>query len=289
MTTLAFLSAPVGDGAPNRPLDVAVVQDLLDRWPDGRPKLPVDGIATPLLFARIGLFQQEVAGQRLPDRQIRPASRAFQLLQQMASPSLAQPDASDVLGRLDRAALARAIRSTFAIAAPGLDAFLAELCGDTAIRDLRWGAYMLATTMYETATSFRPVEEAGRGAGHDYGTPQPFTDRRGVTVQNIYYGRGYVQLTWLANYLRIGRALGMGDALAANPDTVMQPPIAYRVLSSGMRDGLFTGRRLAEFIHGGTCDYLDARKVVNALDTAPAIAANATTIEQLLRAAALAS
>ena len=287
---LAFISAPVGDGAPNRPLDVAIVQDLLDRWPDGRPKLPIDGVPTPLLFARIALFQAEVAGQRDADRQIRPGSRTFQLLQQMATPSVAPAsEGADLLGRLDRTVLARALRTTFAIAAPGLDAFLSSLCADSDVTDLRWAAYMLATTLYETATTFRPVEESGRGSGRDYGAPQPFTDRRGVTVQNVYYGRGYVQLTWLANYLKLSRALGMGDTLAANPDSVLQPAIAYRVLSCGMRDGLFTGHKMADFISGSNCDYVRARQVVNALDAAPAIGANATTIEQLIRAAALGS
>jgi hypothetical protein len=36
----------------NKPPDAAVVRDLLNRWPADRPKLPVDGIATPLLTLR---------------------------------------------------------------------------------------------------------------------------------------------------------------------------------------------------------------------------------------------
>ena len=64
MSTLALIVAPVGDGAPNRPLDVAVVEDLLNRWPDGRPKLPVDGLATPLrsrTFRDIALEMLEIS------------------------------------------------------------------------------------------------------------------------------------------------------------------------------------------------------------------------------------
>ncbi len=289
---LALISGPVGDGAPNRPLDVAVVQDLLNRWPDGRPKLPVDGVASPLLFARIALFQTEVAQQGVADRQIRPGSRTFQLLQQMATPSLAPAEGADgagVLGRIDRTALARALRTTFEMAASGLESFLAALCQDSDITDVRWAAYMTATTMFETAGTFRPIEEYGRGQGHEYGNPQPYTDRRGQTVQNIYYGRGYCQLTWLGNYLRLGQALGLGDTLAVTPDRAMEPDIAYQILSRGMREGLFTGHRLGEFISGSVCDYVQARRIVNALDAAGPIAARAATIEQLLRAAALSS
>jgi len=292
MSTLALIVAPVGDGAPNRPLDVAVVEDLLNRWPDGRPKLPVDGLATPLLLARISLFQTEVVGMSVPDRQVRPGSRTFALLQQMAAPSAVPPPTatpgSDLLRRLDRVAFARALRTAFGIAAPGLDDFLTSLCGDAAITDPRWGVYVLATVKHETADTFRPIEELGRGAGRDYGSPQSYTDRSGRTVQSVYYGRGYIQLTWLANYLRVGQALGLGDSLAARPDLALQPDVAYRVLSRGMYDGLFTGRRLSEFITPTASDYLHARQVVNGMDAADAIAVNAATIEQLLRAAAVA-
>src|ERR1044071_1113225 len=52
--------------------------------------------------------------------------------------------------------------------------------------DRRWLAYMLATTFHETARTMQPIREFGRGRGTRYGT--------------TYYGRGFVQLTWEANY-----------------------------------------------------------------------------------------
>ena len=288
MPALAPISAAVGDGAPNRPLDVAVVQDLLNRWPDGRARLPVDGMMSPLVLARIAQFQADVGGSAVPDRQVTPRGRTLALLVQMASPSAlpaAAPVGAGVLACLDPARFARSFRTALQTAAPGLEALLAAVCRDAGITDLRSAAYMLATALHETAGTCAPVAEAGRGAGRDYGTPQSYTDRRGKTVQQIYYGRGYVQLTWLANYLKIGQAIGLGDGLAIDPDRALQPDIAYLALSRGMRDGLFSGRKLGEFITGANCDYPGARQVVNAMDAADAIAANAVTIEQLLRVA----
>lgn len=287
--TPSLITAAVGDGAPNNPLDVAVVQDLLDRWPDGRPKLAVDGVVTPLLTARIGLFQTEVVGLRTPDRRVTPGSRTFQMLQRMAGPAWTAPGSARIsngpaLARIDQAALARSLRITFDVAAPGLDTLLTALCADGAITELRWAAYMLASTWFETGGAFLPVEEAGRGAGRDYGTPQAFTDRRGRSFNHVYFGRGYIQLTWLENYLRLGEALGMGDTLAADPRRALDPDIAYRVMSCGLRDGLFTGRRLSSFVGADDCDYLGARQVVNATDGAQQIANAATVVESLLRA-----
>ncbi|OXA57095.1 acidic endochitinase SP2 [Folsomia candida] len=37
-----------------------------------------------------------------------------------------------------------------------------------------------------------------------------------------YYGRGYIQLTWCSNYIQASRALGRGDQLKSNPDSVAQ-------------------------------------------------------------------
>jgi hypothetical protein len=37
-----------------------------------------------------------------------------------------------------------------------------------------------------------------------------------------YYGRGYLQLTWCSNYVQASRALGKGEQLKTNPDSVAQ-------------------------------------------------------------------
>ena len=73
----------------------------------------------------------------------------------------------------------------------------------------RWLAYALATAFWETAHTMWPIEEWGKGQGHPYGMPDPATAQ-------VYYGRGFVQLTWKSNYATMGRLLGID--LVSHPD-----------------------------------------------------------------------
>ena len=161
----------------------------------------------------------------------------------------------------------------------GLRALAANLANDTEITDPRWAAYMLATVRHECADRWLPIEEFGRGAGRTYG--QVFNGR-------VYYGRGYVQLTWRENYLRLGRQLGLGSTLEQHPEKVLEPEVAYRIMSFGMRTGSFTGKKLADYINSAQCDYLDARRIINGTDRADRIAAYARTFQQILEASAAA-
>jgi len=133
--------------------------------------------------------------------------------------------------------------------------------------DRRWLSYILATVEHETARTFQPVEEWGHGRERPYGT--------------IYYGRGYCQLTWKVNYARFGRLLGVD--LVGHPERVLEPDIAATILFRGMVEGLYTGRKLADFIVGERCDYLNARRVVNSLDRASHIADLALGYSRALR------
>ena len=56
---------------------------------------------------------------------------------------------------------------------------------------------------------------------------------------NVYYGRGYVQLTWLDNYRQMDQRLALGEMLEQDPDKALDPPLAYRIMSIGVREGLF--------------------------------------------------
>lgn len=158
----------------------------------------------------------------------------------------------------------------------GLEFLLASLEADEQVVDLRWGAYILATTKHETADTFRPVKEYGRGEGRPYGRPA----ENGL----VYYGRGYVQLTWDYNYKRMGELLGI--PLYDNPDLACDPSTAYKIMSLGMRKGLFTGKRLAYYISGDSCNYQLARKIINGSDKAKLIAGYAEKFEKILRKAA---
>ena len=109
-----------------------------------------------------------------------------------------------------------------------------------------------------------------------------YTDAGGTELK--YFGRGYVQLTWWANYAKSGANLNMGLDLLKDPDKVMEPATAYALMSHGMRtgQGFANGHKLADYLSGTTRDYVGARHMVNGRDHAAEIAALAEKFEDLL-------
>lgn len=157
------------------------------------------------------------------------------------------------------------------------------------------GAYILATTWHETATTMQPIAEYGKGKGRTYGTwyknskDQLYTFKDGSRTTAylsddypyLYYGRGYVQLTWFENFKKASEKL-KHDFLN-NPDDVMQIEHATNILLLGMKDGWFTGRKLSDYINQSKKDYLNARRIINGMDKASLIAGYAETFEKALR------
>jgi len=156
----------------------------------------------------------------------------------------------------------------------GLNKLLDSAASDGSLADVRWLAYMLATVYHETARTFLPIEEIGKGRGRPYGTPDP-------TTGQIYYGRGFVQLTWKRNYQRFGELLGLD--LLDNPRLALDESTAYKIMSVGMIKGLFTGKKLSDYINSQKRDYVNARRIINALDKAELIAGYAENFEVVLR------
>lgn len=154
---------------------------------------------------------------------------------------------------------------------------------------MSWAAYLLATAKHETAGSFKPCLERGLRRYFDkYEAGTPLGARLGNTEPDDgyrYRGRGYVQITGRANYARLGRVLGVD--LIAEPERTLEPGLAYRIMSVGMVRGLFTGRKLSDFLSAEKTDYLNARRCVNGLDRAELIAHYATEFEQALIRSAL--
>lgn len=158
----------------------------------------------------------------------------------------------------------------------GLESLLSCLEADENVADLRYAAYMLATAKWETGQSFQPIKEYSRGKGRKYGVPHPKTGQ-------IYFGRGLVQLTWDYNYQAMGRVFNLD--LMNNPNLALEPDVAYKIMSYGMRHGSFTGVGLKRYIFNDCCDYVNARRVINGLDQADRIAAYAEKLEEILREA----
>lgn len=156
-------------------------------------------------------------------------------------------------------------------------------------------AYMLATTWHETAKTMQPIEEYGKGKGRFYGTW--YKNSKGLLYSfingfkkvaylfndhpHLYYGRGYVQLTWFENYQRASKKLGVD--FINNPALALDPKLAADIMIVGMREGWFTGKKLDDYISGNKKDYVSARKIINGLDKAKLIADYSAIFEKALR------
>ena len=126
-------------------------------------------------------------------------------------------------------------------------------------------AYVLATVKWETAHTMQPIKEYGSTA---YLKSKPYWP---------YYGRGLVQLTWRDNYAKYG--------LEKTPDKALEWDSSLFVLFDGMTKGLFTGKKLDDYINDNKRDYINARRIINGTDRAKEIAQIADAYRTALIAA----
>ena len=112
---------------------------------------------------------------------------------------------------------------------------------------------------FPTAASTLPyVKQPKKLANFVYG------GRMGNTGPNDGWdnrGRGLSQITGKGMYARIGGLIGVD--LVANPDLALRPDIAVKILFTGMLRGIFTGKKLADFISGTKANYTVARAIIN--------------------------
>lgn len=122
-------------------------------------------------------------------------------------------------------------------------------------------AYVLSTARWETNHTMKPVVEA-------YWLTEAW---RAANLRYYpWHGRGFVQLTWQANYIRAGKALDVD--LISKPDRALDAETAAEILVIGCKEGWFTGKKLGDYITLQKSDFVNARRVVNGTDKAQQIA-----------------
>lgn len=146
-------------------------------------------------------------------------------------------------------------------------------CCKLDVTDPRHIAYIIATAFHESR--LKPVEEIGKGKGYPYGKKIKMSRVPYTEPNKIYYGRGFVQLTWYENYKMMSRLLGVD--LLNSPELALQIPIAAEILVEGMTSGAssfgdFTGKSVENYFNAKVTDPVNARKIVNGLDKATLIA-----------------
>ncbi len=147
-------------------------------------------------------------------------------------------------------------------------------------------AYMLATAWHETAQKMQPITEYGSVKYFDKYDTGALAKRLGNTPALDgdgfkYRGRGYTQITGTDNYKRVGKALGID--LFKNPDLALNPDIAVKIMIYCMKNGVFTGKKLSDYINGTSKNYLSARRIINGTDQAQKVADYAVVFEKALR------
>jgi len=119
-------------------------------------------------------------------------------------------------------------------------------------------AYVLATAFHETAHTMKPVREYG---GEAYLRSKKYYP---------YVGMGFVQLTWLENYKKASKELGVD--FVSDPKKLLEPAYSAEILVIGSRDGWFTGKKLSDYITLAKSNYVSARRIINGTDKALLIA-----------------
>lgn len=140
-------------------------------------------------------------------------------------------------------------------------------------------AYVLATVFAEVGKKMAPVREGFKKTDKEaraHVSHRPYGKPAGPGKKHVYYGRGYVQLTWDYNYKAQGTKLGVD--LLNKPDLALDPTNAVQILVRGMLDGDFnkTGKGLGDYVTKTRNDFTNARQTVNNGDRAGEIAGYAT-------------
>lgn len=154
--------------------------------------------------------------------------------------------------------------------------------------------YVLATFYHETGRTMQPVREGFAKSNEEavrivtrmyeqgristnYAKPDPVT---GLS----YYGRGMIQTTWERNYRKLGFVLfNNSEIFVNNPDLLLDLKISVETSIEGMKLGLFTGKRLSDYLTKEKKDYYNARRIVNGLDKASLIAGYAERFEKIIQ------
>jgi len=157
------------------------------------------------------------------------------------------------------------------------------------LKDSRYLAYMFGTAYKETGRTMQPIREGFAkttegaikavtalynkgGIKTNYSLPDKTTGKS-------YFGRGFVQITWLKNYQAFSKILNID--LVNNPDLALDPAVATEIMFYGMINGTFTTKKLSDyFTADGKSDWKNARRIINGLDCADEIAGYAQKFYQ---------
>lgn len=145
-----------------------------------------------------------------------------------------------------------------------IEAVLAK-CEAQNVTDIRQIAYIFATGYWEAHNPnkpeqrFTPIREFG---GETYLKSKKYYP---------YVGMGLSQLTWESNYKKEAERLNLD--LLNHPELILEVPTAANSHVYCMKHGIYTGKKLSDYINAQKCDFEGARKIVNGTNKKKEIAA----------------
>ena len=160
-------------------------------------------------------------------------------------------------------------------------------------------AYLLATAKHEIGENFNPVEEANwlswparkKYFEEMYDPVLGKNEKRKKMARDNentqqgdgakYFGRGFVQLTWKGNYRKMKEKFKVD--FVNDREKTLEHEWAMKILLYGSEEGVFTRKKLSDYINSSQTDYFNARRVINGIDKAATIAGYAKKLEACLK------
>ena len=159
-------------------------------------------------------------------------------------------------------------------------AYLSNRLTNYGIKTEFYRASILANIAIETGSKFIPLMEGNIRANPNWTEEKSiravkrlfdkgvirtdYSEPTGPYLKS-YFGRGYIQLTWYDNYLRISKLLNEFKDLVKHPELLMELDVSSEVAIRGMWHGWFTGRGLKHLSHSDVVNmnFAAARRIVN--------------------------
>ena len=153
-------------------------------------------------------------------------------------------------------------------------------------------AYMLATAYHETDFTMQAITEYGGVRYFDKYDTGRLAKQLGNTPEADgdgykYRGRGHVMITGYANYAKFAKILNID--LVNSPDLALDPITSGQILTIGSLSGVFTTRKLSQYIKYGLeyNEWVNARRVINGTDKNKTIADYAIKFLQCIKVIAV--
>ena len=132
---------------------------------------------------------------------------------------------------------------------------------------------IISNIMIETDWTFQPIREKG---GYNYF--RYLIGRLGSRTHKEAYdfrGGGYIQTTGRLNYITMSPYVKKKFPeidIVANPNQITNPEVSWITLEAGLSKGLYTGKKITDYLNEFKTDYKNFRRCINGLDRANEIA-----------------